>query len=72
MSRMARPSEIAAFSETFAANEAGYTAPDFKQAQVRQQFITPLSAPYGWDIANTADYAECRLVTCNPSLFVVN
>jgi hypothetical protein len=55
---MALPKEIAALIETFAANEADYTAPEFKEAQVRQQFIDPLFAALGWDVANTAGYAE--------------
>ncbi len=55
---MALPAEIAALIATFAANEADYTAPDFKEAQVRQQFIDPLFAALGWDVANTAGYAE--------------
>ena len=44
---MALPSEIAALIETFAANEADYTAPEFKEAQVRQQFIDPFFAALG-------------------------
>ncbi len=55
---MALPSEIAALIETFAANEADYTAPEFKEAQVRQQFIDPFFAALGWDVANTSGYAE--------------
>jgi predicted type IV restriction endonuclease len=55
---MALPSEIAALIETFAAHEADYTAPDFKEAQVRQQFIDPFFAALGWDVANTTGYAE--------------
>ncbi len=55
---MALPKEIAALVETFAANEADYTAPEFKEAQVRQQFIDPFFAVLGWDVANTAGYAE--------------
>ncbi|MFA6287542.1 MAG: Eco57I restriction-modification methylase domain-containing protein [Opitutaceae bacterium] len=55
---MALPAEIAALIETFAANEADYTAPEFKEAQVRQQFIDPFFAALGWDVANTAGYAE--------------
>ena len=51
---MPLPAEIAALIATFAANEADYTAPDFKEAQVRQQFIDPLFAALGWDVANTA------------------
>jgi hypothetical protein len=55
---MALPSEIAALIATFASNEADYTSPEFKEAQVRQQFIDPLFAALGWDVANTAGYAE--------------
>ena len=55
---MALPAAIAALIETFAANEADYTAPEFKEAQVRQQFIDPFFAALGWDVANTQGYAE--------------
>jgi len=55
---MALPAAIAALIETFAANEADYTAAEFKEAQVRQQFIDPFFAALGWDVANTAGYAE--------------
>lgn len=55
---MPLPAEIAALVETFAAHEDAYTAPEFKEAQVRQQFIDPLFAALGWDVANTAGYAE--------------
>lgn len=52
------PAEIAALVETFAAHEDDYTSPEFKEAQVRQQFLDPLFAALGWDVANTAGYAE--------------
>ena len=55
---MALPSAIAALIETFAANESDYTASEFKEAQVRQQFIDPFFAALGWDVANTAGYSE--------------
>jgi len=55
---MALPSAIAALIETFAANESDYTASEFKEAQVRQQFIDPFFAALGWDVANAAGYAE--------------
>lgn len=52
------PAELAALVATFAAHEDAYTAPEFKEAQVRQQFLDPLFAALGWDVANTAGYAE--------------
>ena len=33
------PAALAALVATFAANEADYTTPEFKEAQVRQQFL---------------------------------
>ncbi len=55
---MPLPAEIAALVETFAANGANYIASGFKEAQVRQQFIDPLYAALGWDVANTTGYVE--------------
>jgi len=55
---MPLPAEVAALIETFRNNEADYTRPDFKETQLRQQFLDPLFAALGWDIANAAGYSE--------------
>jgi hypothetical protein len=55
---MSLPSSVAALVETFANNEADYLRPDFKEAQLRQQFLNPLFAALGWDMANDAGDAK--------------
>ena len=55
---MPLPATVAALIETFRNNEADYLRPDFKEAQLRQQFLDPLFTALGWDVANTAGYAE--------------
>jgi len=55
---MPLPKSVADLIEAFANNEADYTRPDFKEAQLRQQFLNPLFNTLGWDTANTAGYAE--------------
>src|ERR1019366_9224202 len=44
--------------ETFARNLDSYVNPDYKEAQVRQEFIDPFFAALGWDVSNDQGYAE--------------
>lgn len=44
--------------ETFGRNIDSYISPDYKEAQVRQEFIDPLFAALGWDVHNDQGYAE--------------
>ena len=43
---------------TFRRNLDSYLQPDYKEAQVRQEFIDPLFAALGWDVRNEQGYAE--------------
>jgi len=52
------PSSILDRIALFARNQADYTAPDYKEARLRQEFLDPLFAALGWDVANTQGYAE--------------
>lgn len=52
------PSSILDRIALFARNQADYTAPDYKEARLRQEFLDPLFASLGWDVANTQGYAE--------------
>lgn len=52
------PKSILERIETFRRNLDSYVKPDYKEAQVRQEFIDPLFSALGWDVANTAGYAE--------------
>jgi hypothetical protein len=70
-STMPLPAAVAALIETFRNNEADYARPDFKEAQLRQQFLDPLFAALGWDMANTAGYAEAyKEVVHEDAIFV--
>lgn len=52
------PPSILERIETFRRNLDSYLKPDYKEAQVRQEFIDPLFAALGWDVSNTSGYAE--------------
>ena len=52
------PSSILERIETFRRNFDSYVSPDYKEAQVRQEFIDPLFAALGWDVSNDQGYAE--------------
>lgn len=52
------PNSIIERIETFARNLDSYLNPDYKEAQVRQEFIDPLFAALGWDVRNDQGYAE--------------
>ena len=43
---------------TFRRNLDSYLNSDYKEAQVRQEFIDPLFAALGWDVSNEQGYAE--------------
>ncbi len=44
--------------ETFGRNLESYLAPDYKEAQVRSEFIDPLFSALGWDVRNEEGRAE--------------
>lgn len=52
------PQSILERIETFRRNLDSYLNPDYKEAQVRQEFIDPLFAALGWDVRNEQGYAE--------------
>lgn len=43
---------------TFGRNLDSYLNPDYKEAQVRQEFIDPFFSALGWDVRNEQGYAE--------------
>jgi hypothetical protein len=57
-SSMPLPAAVAVLVETFRNNEADYAHHEFKETQLRRQFLDPLFAALGWDMSNTAGYAE--------------
>lgn len=52
------PQAILARIETFRSNLDSYLNSDYKEAQVRQEFIDPFFAALGWDVRNEQGYAE--------------
>lgn len=44
--------------ETFRRNLDSYLRQEYKEAQVRQEFIDPFFAALGWDVRNEQGYAE--------------
>lgn len=52
------PASIATRVATFAQNLESYLSPDYKEAQLRREFLDPLFEALGWDITNRAGHAE--------------
>jgi len=50
--------EIEGLVERFARNLDVYTRPDYKETQVRVEFIDPFFEALGWDVRNVRGYAE--------------
>ena len=44
--------------QRFARNLDTYKRPEYKETQVRVEFIDPLFEALGWDVRNTKGYAE--------------
>ena len=52
------PKEIANLVARFEMQYDAYKAGQYKEAQVRQDFIDPFFKALGWDMGNTQGYAE--------------
>jgi hypothetical protein len=52
------PASILERVETFGRNLDSYLDPDYKETQLRREFLDPLFEALGWDVANKAGYAE--------------
>ena len=55
---MAAPEKVAQLVEVFARNIDVYKTPNYNETQVRREFIDPLFEALGWDVPNTAGYAQ--------------
>lgn len=44
--------------ETFARNLESYLNPEYKETQLRREFLDPFFEALGWDVSNKAGYAE--------------
>ncbi|MBI4626272.1 MAG: restriction endonuclease subunit M, partial [Verrucomicrobia bacterium] len=52
------PARILERVETFGRNLESYLSADYKETQLRREFLDPLFEALGWDVANQAGYAE--------------
>jgi restriction-modification enzyme MmeI-like protein/type I restriction and modification enzyme subunit R-like protein len=52
------PPAIVELVERFERNIEAYTAPAYNETQVRREFLDPFFEALGWDVNNTAGYAE--------------
>ena len=52
------PEKVQELVKRFDRERRTYTAPTYNETQVRREFIDPLFVALGWDVENTAGYAE--------------
>ncbi len=52
------PPEVTALVQRFADHREAYRGGTYNEAQLRREFIDPLFKALGWDVDNTAGYAE--------------
>ncbi|MBK9118673.1 MAG: N-6 DNA methylase [Phycisphaerales bacterium] len=57
-SNSATPPAVVALVQRFAQNEDFYRGPSYNEALCRVDFISPMFAELGWDLANVAGYAD--------------
>ncbi|HEM61942.1 MAG TPA: type IV restriction endonuclease, partial [Chloroflexi bacterium] len=50
--------EVQGLVDRFARNLDVYTRPEYKETQVRVEFIDPFFEALGWDVRNVKGYAE--------------
>lgn len=63
------PQTVVDLVEAFERNEQSYRSPQYKEAEVRREFIDPFFEALGWDIQNRRKYAEnYKDVVHEPSL----
>ncbi len=55
---MTTPAQVIELVERFARNQDIYKRPEYKEAQVRVEFIDPFFEALGWDVRNVRGYAE--------------
>lgn len=66
---MPAPPELQALIERFSRNYKQYSLQDYKEAELRVEFIDPLFEMLGWDVANKKGYDEYhKEVVYEPSL----
>jgi hypothetical protein len=55
---MKPPEELAKLVDRFANNREAYCSGEYKETQLRREFIDPFFAALGWDVDNKAGFAE--------------
>src|SRR5665647_3223769 len=55
---MAAPDAVLELVERFARNREQYLNPAYNETQVRREFLDPFFTALGWDVDNTAGYAQ--------------
>ena len=55
---MAAPDPVLELIERFARNRDAYQRPEYNETQVRREFLDPFFKALGWDVDNTAGYAQ--------------
>ena len=55
---MAAPAELLELVNRYEQNREAYKASEYKEAQLRREFIDPLLELLGWDVSNKQGYAE--------------
>lgn len=55
---MGAPDAVLELVERFARNRAQYLNPAYNETQVRREFLDPFFTALGWDVDNTAGYAQ--------------
>src|SRR5690242_2962382 len=55
---MSAPRAVEDLVERFTQQREAYTSPEYKEAQLRQEFINPFFEALGWDVYNRQGFAE--------------
>jgi hypothetical protein len=66
------PASIAERVETFRRNLESYVAADYKETELRREFLDPLFAALGWDVFNLQGYAEAYKDVVHEDMLKIN
>jgi len=55
---MTAPTALTNLIDTFHRNRDAYRSPAYNETQLRHEFLDPFFIALGWDVNNTAGYAE--------------
>jgi hypothetical protein len=66
------PASIVERVETFRRNLESYLAADYKETELRREFLDPLFAALGWDVFNLQGYAEAYKDVVHEDMLKIN